>query len=81
LSGCDLTLAIADGGPFDAVFSTGAFHWIRDHEQLYRRIFCLLLPGGWLVEGLGELGVRFVRMNVIARRSQPGLTGPVRLRG
>ena len=77
----DLTLAIADGGPFDAVFSTGAFHWIRDHEQPYRRIFCLLLPGGWLVDGLDELAVHFVRMNLIARRPEPGLTGPDRLRG
>ncbi len=37
----------------DAVFSTAAFHWVLDHPQLFRRLFCLLKPGGLLVAQCG----------------------------
>lgn len=33
---------------FDGVFSTAAFHWVPDHRQLFRSIFAVLKPGGWL---------------------------------
>jgi trans-aconitate 2-methyltransferase len=32
----------------DVVFSTATFHWISDHDRLFRRIFLALLPGGRL---------------------------------
>ena len=35
-------------GVADAVFSTAAFHWIRDHNQLFRSLVAALRPGGWL---------------------------------
>jgi len=35
----------------DAVFSSATFHWIADHERLYRRLFAALAPGGRLVAG------------------------------
>ena len=32
----------------DGVFSTASFHWIRDHERLFRSLHLALKPGGWL---------------------------------
>jgi trans-aconitate methyltransferase len=33
---------------FDGIFSTAAFHWVLDHERLFRSLFRALRPGGWL---------------------------------
>lgn len=33
---------------FDGVFSTAAFHWVLDHDALFRNLFEALRPGGWL---------------------------------
>lgn len=30
------------------IFSTAAFHWIRNHERLFRSLHGALRPGGWL---------------------------------
>lgn len=30
------------------IFSTAVFHWIRDHERLFRSLHDVLQPGGWL---------------------------------
>ncbi|MGA8489049.1 MAG: methyltransferase domain-containing protein [Terriglobales bacterium] len=35
-------------GLFDGIFSTAAFHWVPDHERLFRSLFRSLRPGGWL---------------------------------
>jgi trans-aconitate 2-methyltransferase len=32
----------------DGIFSTAAFHWVKDHERLFRSLFLALKPGGWL---------------------------------
>ncbi|HSB75232.1 MAG TPA: methyltransferase domain-containing protein [Terriglobales bacterium] len=32
----------------EGIFSTAAFHWIRDHERLFRSLHAALRPGGWL---------------------------------
>ncbi len=32
----------------DGLFSTAAFHWVRDHDRLFRALFSALKPGGWL---------------------------------
>jgi len=32
----------------DGIFSTAAFHWVPDHERLFRSLFGSLKPGGWL---------------------------------
>jgi len=32
----------------DGIFSTAAFHWIRDHELLFSSLCGALRPGGWL---------------------------------
>ncbi len=32
----------------DGIFSAAVFHWIRDHERLFRSLHDVLRPGGWL---------------------------------
>jgi trans-aconitate methyltransferase len=33
---------------FDGIFSTASFHWVLDHDALFRSLFRVLKPGGWL---------------------------------
>ena len=40
----------------DAVFSNAVFHWILDHEVLYRRLAAALRPGAPLVAQYGGAG-------------------------
>jgi len=35
-------------GAFDLIFSTATFHWVRDHEQLFRELRVALRPDGRL---------------------------------
>jgi trans-aconitate 2-methyltransferase len=37
----------------DGIFSTAAFHWVGDHDALFRSLFTALKPGGWLVAQCG----------------------------
>ena len=39
--------------PVDAIFSTAALHWVRDHELLFQHLIACLKPGGWLVAQCG----------------------------
>lgn len=40
----------------DAVFSNAVFHWIQDHDALFRRLYDVLRPGGRLVAQCGGAG-------------------------
>ena len=40
----------------DVVFSNATFHWIADHERLFRRLHGVLRPGGRLVAQCGGAG-------------------------
>lgn len=42
--------------PVDVIFSTATFHWIQDHERLFRQLGCALKPGGRLVAQCGGKG-------------------------
>jgi trans-aconitate 2-methyltransferase len=42
--------------PVDAVLSTATFHWIADHDRLFRRLHAALCPGGQLVAQCGGQG-------------------------
>jgi trans-aconitate 2-methyltransferase len=42
--------------PVDAIFSTATFHWIADHELLFKRLRAALRPGGRLVAQCGGEG-------------------------
>jgi trans-aconitate 2-methyltransferase len=37
----------------DVIFSTAAFHWVEDHDALFRSLFRALRPGGKLVAQCG----------------------------
>ncbi len=43
----------AVGGQVDLVFSTATFHWVRDHDLLFQRLFDLLAPAGRLLAQCG----------------------------
>jgi trans-aconitate 2-methyltransferase len=42
--------------PVDAILSTATFHWIPDHDRLFRRLHAALRPGGRLVAQCGGQG-------------------------
>jgi trans-aconitate 2-methyltransferase len=42
--------------PVDLVFSTATFHWIQDHDRLFRQLRACLRPGGRLVAQCGGQG-------------------------
>jgi trans-aconitate 2-methyltransferase len=42
--------------PVDAILSTATFHWVLDHEALFRRLHAVLRPGGQLVAQCGGEG-------------------------
>jgi trans-aconitate methyltransferase len=62
--------------PFDSVldgiFSTAAFHWVRDHDRLFRSLFRALKPGGWLeAQCGGGPNLARVRERAVKLMSQP----------
>jgi trans-aconitate 2-methyltransferase len=42
--------------PVDVVFSNAVFHWIDDHDALFRNLASVLRPGGQLVAQWGGFG-------------------------
>jgi trans-aconitate 2-methyltransferase len=49
---CDL-LDLPFEGEFDGIFSTASFHWVLDHDRLFRNLYRALRPGGWLIAQCG----------------------------
>ncbi len=53
----DLELTQLDlSQPVDAILSTATFHWVLDHDALFRRLHGVLRPGGQLVAQCGGEG-------------------------
>lgn len=67
---CDL-LELELDEPVDAVISTATFHWIADHDALFRRIRAAMRPGGRFAAqcgGEGNIdGLRAQARSVLAR--------------
>lgn len=42
--------------PVDAILSTATFHWVPDHDALFRNLAAVLRSGGWLVAQCGGAG-------------------------
>jgi trans-aconitate 2-methyltransferase len=64
--------------PVDAVFSTAALHWVKDHERLWIRLADALLSGGRLeAQCGGEGNIERVRaaIEAAARENAPELRG------
>ena len=52
---------------FDGIFSTAAFHWVTDHDKLFRSLHRALKPGGWMVAQCGG-GANLARLRGRAMR-------------
>ncbi|GIW19767.1 MAG: hypothetical protein KatS3mg065_0063 [Chloroflexota bacterium] len=52
----DLGRPIPLDQPVDAVLSTATFHWVPDHDALFRNVAAVLRPGGRLVAQCGGTG-------------------------
>ncbi len=52
----DLGRPIPLAEPVDAVLSTATFHWVPDHDALFRNLAAVLRPGGRLVAQCGGVG-------------------------
>jgi len=52
----DLGQALPIDGTVDAILSTATFHWVPDHDALFRNLAAVLRPGGWLVAQCGGYG-------------------------
>ena len=50
---CRDLLDLPFDGEFDGIFSTASFHWVLDHDRLFRNLHRALQPGGWLVAQCG----------------------------
>ena len=57
----------------DAVFSNAVFHWVRDQDRLFERMYAALRPGGKLVAGCGAPGnlERFLGLVAEVSREAP----------
>jgi trans-aconitate 2-methyltransferase len=52
--------------PVDAILSTATFHWVLDHDRLFRNLAAVLRPGGRLVAQCGGAG-NIARVNAVMR--------------
>jgi trans-aconitate 2-methyltransferase len=52
----DLTRPLPLTEPVDAIVSTATFHWVPDHDALFRDLAGVLRPGGTLVAQCGGHG-------------------------
>lgn len=52
----DLTKPLPLEGHVDAAYSVAAFHWISDHDALFRNLAGVLRPGGQFVADCGGQG-------------------------
>jgi trans-aconitate 2-methyltransferase len=60
------------GGVLDGVFSTAAFHWVPDHERLFRSLFRSLKSAGWLeAQCGGGPNLARVRERALALMARP----------
>jgi trans-aconitate methyltransferase len=58
--------------PVDAVFSTAAYHWVKDHDALFASIARSLRPGGLLVAQCGAAGnLSRIRARAATLRASP----------
>jgi trans-aconitate 2-methyltransferase len=52
----DLGLPLPIRQPVDAILSTATFHWVPDHDALFRNLAAAVRPGGRLVAQCGGVG-------------------------
>jgi trans-aconitate 2-methyltransferase len=52
----DLNLPLPVAPPVDAILSTATFHWVLDHDALFRHLAAVVRPGGRLAAQCGGKG-------------------------
>ncbi|MCI0582527.1 MAG: methyltransferase domain-containing protein [Chloroflexi bacterium] len=62
----DLGRPLPIEAPVDAILSTATFHWVPDHDALFRNLAAVIRPGGRLVAQCGGIG-NIERVRRIAR--------------
>ena len=72
----DLGLPIPLAGPVDAILSTATFHWVPDHDALFRNLAAVLRAGGRLTAQCGGVGNIASIQRVLATIGD-GWLGPV----
>jgi trans-aconitate 2-methyltransferase len=63
--------------PVDAILSTATFHWVADHDALFRNLAAVLRPGGRLVAQCGGPG-NLERVMRVLDTLGDGWRGPTR---
>jgi len=63
----DLSGPVPIAGQVDAVLSTATFHWVPDHDSLFRNLAAITRPGGLLVAQCGGVGNIASIRRVLAR--------------
>jgi trans-aconitate 2-methyltransferase len=72
----DLGLPIPVAGPVDAILSTATFHWVPDHDALFRNLAAVLRAGGRFTAQCGGVGNIASIQRVLATIGD-GWLGPV----
>lgn len=62
----DLGRPLPLAGTVDAILSTATFHWVPDHDALFRNLAAVLRPGGRLVAQFGGAGNIATVLRVLA---------------
>ena len=70
----DLGQPLPIDGQVDAVLSTAVFHWVPDHDALFRNLAAVTAPGGWLVAQCGGAG-NIARVMAVLGRTGDGWLG------
>jgi trans-aconitate 2-methyltransferase len=71
----DLQESLPIDGLVDAVFSGATFHWVPDHDALFRHLFAVLRPGGRMAAQFGGAG-NVARIQTVLRGISDGWPGP-----
>jgi trans-aconitate 2-methyltransferase len=72
----DLGRPLPLASPVDAILSTATFHWVPDHEALFRNLAAVIRPGGRLVAQCGGAG-NIASIHAILATLGDGWLGPV----
>jgi trans-aconitate 2-methyltransferase len=71
----DLGRPLPIDGLVDAVLSTATFHWVPDHDALFRHLAAVTRPAGWLVAQCGGAG-NIGRIKAVLATIGDGWLGP-----
>ncbi len=71
----DLGAPLPIPDPVDAIVSTATFHWVPDHEAMFRHLAAVLRPGGRLVAQCGGEG-NIASIRAILASTGDGWLGP-----